>query len=218
MHVSKKGPAPTKNEQLVPISQTTTGQHVVDARSLHKRLGIQTPFYLWIKRRIKECGFLPEEYITTYKIVGGGRQEDYEVSIDMAKELAMLEKNEIGRKFRKYFIEAEKQLRQVRMYAQVSSLTELKKRMETIKVNGREMYPMMRVREALGYSTKGSSANVKRCNAGLVVVLANRCYISEEYVKYMISLSTTRKLRVEAKQAEPVLSLNFGDTSNLPLI
>jgi predicted transcriptional regulator len=58
MTVSKKGLAPTQNEQTSLIIQTPQNNMLVDARLLHQRLGIKVKFADWIKRRMQEYGLL----------------------------------------------------------------------------------------------------------------------------------------------------------------
>ena len=52
-------------------------------------------------------------------------EEDYVITIDMAKEISMLQKSEVGREFRKYFIECEKQLKEVNQKPQLSPQEQL---------------------------------------------------------------------------------------------
>lgn len=112
----------TMNTQLIP---TVSGQldnqtqALVDAHDLHKFLGVETPFSKWIQRRIEEYGFTQAlDFIGVDKIVrteaGFFGQRDktvqgYYLSLDMAKELCMVERNDKGRQARRYFIEMEKQ-------------------------------------------------------------------------------------------------------------
>jgi phage anti-repressor protein len=206
---------------LIPIFTDQYSTPLVDARSLHKKLGATTQFNNWIKRRIEECGFEKNEYKTLSKNGQGGIQIDYHLTLDMAKELAMLERSALGRAFRQYFIAAERELRQVRLYAQVTSMSEVQKQMKPKRINGRMLYPLAEVRRLLGYSTNtrtSGAGTVRACNAGLIVIFDSKAYVADEYVKYMISLTTTRKLRAESKHAQPVLPLNFGVTSNLPTL
>lgn len=95
----------------------------VNARDLHKFLGVGRRFQTWIKDRIESYGFVENiDFIIAQNLVspnreikkaGGDRRSfEYTISIDMAKELCMIEKTEKGRECRRYFIECERQLRQ----------------------------------------------------------------------------------------------------------
>lgn len=107
--------------ELIKVVAGTVGQETVqtvNARELHGFLGSGKVFGAWIVDRIKKYGFTDGiDYTTVLSSSGnnlGGRPaKDYHVSIDMAKELAMVERNEQGRKARLYFIECEKQLKAV---------------------------------------------------------------------------------------------------------
>lgn len=83
----------------------------VNARSLHEFLGNKDHFATWIKDRIKQYGFVEGvDYVTFSEISekGGRPSIEYHPSIDMAKELAMVERNEKGKQARQYFIECER--------------------------------------------------------------------------------------------------------------
>ena len=89
------------------------GQPGVDARELHEFLQVQTRFNDWIKNRIEKYGFEKDTDFESYTnfLVSGGKSTEYTLSLDMAKEMAMVENNEQGRKARRYFIEVEKRYR-----------------------------------------------------------------------------------------------------------
>lgn len=88
----------------------------VDARDLHAALKPKTDFSDWIKRRIKDAQLEEGLDFTSLKIeerdVRTGQiaisRIDYFLTLDAGKELAMLERNAIGRSVRKYFIECER--------------------------------------------------------------------------------------------------------------
>ncbi|BBE33824.1 hypothetical protein SmB9_14820 [Sphingosinicella microcystinivorans] len=84
------------------------GQPRFDARSLHAWLGVKDQFNVWIRRRIDTYGFEAgsDFHAISHKSPSGrGRPRvEFLLSRDMAKELAMVENNEIGRKTRRYFI------------------------------------------------------------------------------------------------------------------
>ena len=82
---------------------------MIDARSLHGWLDIKDPFHQWVSRRLKEYGFEEGTDPCTSLFKPGGRpRKDYLITIDMAKELAMVERTDKGRETRRYFIQMEK--------------------------------------------------------------------------------------------------------------
>lgn len=100
-------------KELIKITTNEDGQKLVSARELHEGLKVKSRFNDWITNRIKKYGF--EENLDYTKILvqckRGQNEYDFYITVDMAKELCMVENNELGRQFRKYFIEAEKELR-----------------------------------------------------------------------------------------------------------
>ena len=86
------------------------GKQAVNARELHQKLGSKRDFSNWIQDRISKYGFVENQDFEVFnKFVenskGGRPSKEYALSLDMAKELCMIENNEQGRLFRKYFIE-----------------------------------------------------------------------------------------------------------------
>lgn len=98
--------------------ETHEGKETVNARELHDFLGVGKDFSTWIKDRIEKFGFvlgIDFEKISQSPIPGSGNRGaviDYYLSLDMAKELSMVENNEKGRQARLYFIEIEKRARE----------------------------------------------------------------------------------------------------------
>jgi len=84
----------------------------VDARAVHEALEVSSQFDKWFERRVAEFGFVEGEDFQSFvtKSPLGRPRTDFVVSLDMAKELAMVERNEMGRKMRRYFIECEKRV------------------------------------------------------------------------------------------------------------
>jgi phage anti-repressor protein len=110
-------------QELIKVNEkkTVKGIPTVNARDLWIGLGSKQRFADWIKERIKKYGFVNRQDYTLHKIVnrvnghqGGGAitKIEYHISLDMAKELAMVENNEKGRRVRQYFIAAEKGFRE----------------------------------------------------------------------------------------------------------
>lgn len=111
-------------QQLIPVFTGELIEHTTqhcNARDLHAGLKVETRFNDWIARRIDDYGFESGVDFWTFdysklsnqkKTRGGDRRSiDYRLTLDMAKELAMLENNDIGRKVRRYFIQCENELR-----------------------------------------------------------------------------------------------------------
>ncbi|WP_339053065.1 antA/AntB antirepressor family protein [Arsenophonus endosymbiont of Crataerina pallida] len=89
----------------------------VNARDLHEFLEIGKDFTTWIKDRIKQYGFAENVDFIVFTNSGenpfGGRPaKEYAISLDMAKELSMVERNEKGKQARQYFIECERRVLQ----------------------------------------------------------------------------------------------------------
>ena len=104
--------------ELIPLHpQTINGNAVetVSARELHTFVESKRQFADWIKNRIEKYGFVENvDYVTFSQFCeNGGRSIEYYITLDMAKQLAMVENNEKGMQVRKYFIECEKKLREV---------------------------------------------------------------------------------------------------------
>ncbi|MFT1618248.1 antA/AntB antirepressor family protein [Enterobacter kobei] len=108
--------------QLIPLfngkicNETTL---LCDARDLHAFLSVGKIFAAWIKDRIADYGFIEnQDYVLLSNTGkqnsgrGGHNRKDYHLTLDTAKELAMVERNEKGRQIRRYFIECEKRLRE----------------------------------------------------------------------------------------------------------
>ena len=75
---------------------------MIDARSLHGWLNITDQFGQWMRRRIAEYGFADGEDFSPLMVKTKGRpRKDYLLTIDMAKELAMVERTDVGRETRR---------------------------------------------------------------------------------------------------------------------
>lgn len=100
---------------MATVERNPEGQLVVDAFKLHKSLKVTTRFNDWMSRRIQEFGFVEgvDFYSNLSKSTGGRRRTSYELNLDTAKEFALVEKTDQGRKIRRYFIEVEKLFREM---------------------------------------------------------------------------------------------------------
>ena len=103
-------------EEVIKI-EDHNGKRSVNARELHDFLESKQEFADWIKNRIRQYGFVENQDFEVFDDFarnpqGGRPAVEYALSIDMAKELSMVENNGKGRIARKYFIACEDKLKQ----------------------------------------------------------------------------------------------------------
>nr|DAK38037.1 MAG TPA: antirepressor protein [Caudoviricetes sp.] len=106
-------------KEIIRIETTSDGKQAVSARELHKFLEVGKDFSTWFKDRVEKYDFVEnQDFILLPKIGeqregrGGHNIKEYAITLEMAKELCMIENNEQGRKARRYFIECEKKLKE----------------------------------------------------------------------------------------------------------
>lgn len=95
--------------ELIKI-ESKEGRRTVNARELHKFLENKDHFATWVKDRIIQFGFTDNQDFVTYSgnPEKGRPSVEYALSLNMAKELSMVERNEKGKQARQYFIECER--------------------------------------------------------------------------------------------------------------
>jgi phage anti-repressor protein len=115
--------------ELVPVYQGITGNKYVNARELHEKLEVGRDFTTWIRGKVRKYGFIEGEdfhivdssgtLVKSLPQNGGSRNSwsrdtlSFYLTMDMAKEIAMVENNEKGKQVRKYFIAVEKKYREI---------------------------------------------------------------------------------------------------------
>lgn len=98
--------------ELIKINYETE-QPTVSARDLHEGLDVGTKFATWFPR-MAEYGFTENvDYRICYPNLGseshgGQNMVDYEISVDMAKQICMIQRSEKGKQYRQYFLDLEK--------------------------------------------------------------------------------------------------------------
>lgn len=100
--------------ELIPLQPHDTLTQAVNARELHTFLLNKDHFATWIKDRIAQYDFVEnQDFVTFSENSEKGRPRlEYFITLDMAKELSMVERNEQGKQARRYFIECEKRLKE----------------------------------------------------------------------------------------------------------
>ncbi|WP_375675739.1 antA/AntB antirepressor family protein [Bartonella sp. CL100XZDX] len=106
------------NNPIAIANNTVNGESVqtVNARDLHTFLESKQDFSTWIKKRIMTYAFLDgRDFIRFHKKMEANNAiaVEYYLTLDMAKELAMVERNKKGKQAREYFIECERRAKQV---------------------------------------------------------------------------------------------------------
>ena len=93
---------------LIPIREDD-GRQAVSGRDLHAFLGLGRDYTTWFKSMV-EYGFTEGEDFTPVRVEssGGRPGADHVLTLDMAKELAMIQRTDKGKQARQYFIEVEK--------------------------------------------------------------------------------------------------------------
>lgn len=100
-------------KDLIKIDVNENQEPIVNGRELYEALEIKTPYTQWFDR-MKEYGFVENTDFCTVsqkcEIANGGYQEkiNHAMKLDMAKEIAMIQRNERGKEVRQYFIQVEK--------------------------------------------------------------------------------------------------------------
>lgn len=94
---------------MIPINYDGE-QPTVSARDLHLGLGVTERFSAWFNRQL-QYGFQENvDYVGCKEFNTLAKQElqDYQISVDMAKQICMIQRSEKGRLYRQYFIDLEK--------------------------------------------------------------------------------------------------------------
>ena len=107
--------------ELIKLNETEIGNEsvqTVNARELHEFLEVSTRYIDWISKRIRDYDFLENQDFVCFtqnsvKPDGGRPSKEYCITLAMAKELSMVERNEKGKEARRYFIQCEKKLHEV---------------------------------------------------------------------------------------------------------
>lgn len=97
---------------LINITLNKNQEPVVSGRQLHQVLGVKTPYSMWFDRMV-EYGFTENQDFLLNNSVkqtgrGGHNKIDHVLKLDMAKEIAMIQRTDKGKEVRTYFIQVEK--------------------------------------------------------------------------------------------------------------
>ena len=131
--------------ELLKINTTDSERITISARDLYEFLEATERFSSWFDR-MKQYGLTEGEDFTSVKsftVVNNGAHkeiDDYQLTIDTAKQIAMLQRNEKGTQARKYFIQVENAWNSPER-VMARALTIANKTIETLKIENSEMNP-----------------------------------------------------------------------------
>lgn len=128
--------------ELVPVYETNTGEKVVYGSEFYAVLEVKSKFADWIKNRLNDCEAMENEDFQTFskKIEKGRPSVDYIIKLDIAKEMAMLERNEKGKQVRRYFIQVEKKYKEKQQ--QLADLSDLSVELQAIIMHDKKIQRM----------------------------------------------------------------------------
>ncbi|RAZ59608.1 antA/AntB antirepressor family protein [Campylobacter hyointestinalis] len=156
-----------------PITELQ-GAFPTNAEILFKFIAVDTKFADWITRRINKYSFTEnQDYIVKTTYTGRRPRKEYFITLDMAKELCMVENNERGKEARRYFIECEKKLTRLKSIEQTNRIANL----EAIAIS-KERYHAKQIN---GYKAQLAKQNEK------IKVLKARLTIAENEAKNLSS-------------------------------
>ncbi|HEL2492545.1 TPA: antA/AntB antirepressor family protein, partial [Streptococcus suis] len=98
--------------EIINVNLNDNQEPVVSGRQLHEALGVKTPYSMWFDRMV-EYGFTENQDFLLNNFVkqtgrGGHNKVDHVIKLDMAKEIAMIQRTDRGKQVRQYFIQVEK--------------------------------------------------------------------------------------------------------------
>ena len=173
-------------KELIEIKTNKEGVQIVSARLLHEKLEVETQFNHWIERMI-EYGFEEKKDFWSFltKSTGGRPFKEYALTLDMAKEICMLQRSEIGKQFRQYFIKCEKALiehTELRNKSKVirNDFTDILKKHGYTKAY-EYIQTTKQMKDTLGITAKKSEMNDRELSLITASELLARGSITDEY-------------------------------------
>ncbi|HEM5429123.1 TPA: phage antirepressor KilAC domain-containing protein [Streptococcus suis] len=98
--------------EIINVSVNDNQEPVVSGRQLHEALEVKTPYSMWFDRMV-EYGFTENQDFLLNNFVkqtgrGGHNKVNHIIKLDIAKEIAMIQRTDRGKQVRQYFIQIEK--------------------------------------------------------------------------------------------------------------
>ena len=101
--------------ELIKITTSENGEQLVSGRELHKFLEVTERYSNWFERMMK-YGFTENVDFVGCKVfntLANQELQDHAMTLDMAKEISMIQRSEKGKQARQYFIQVEKEYKEI---------------------------------------------------------------------------------------------------------
>lgn len=142
-------------EELIKVTTNDNDEQLVSARDLHKGLEIKTRFSQWVIQNFKHFreGIDFTSVVTTTVVNNGALRElqDYALSVEMAKHVAMMTGTDKGFEIRDYFIKVEQAWNNPEMVVQRALQIQTRK-VEALQIENEEMKPKALFADAVSAS------------------------------------------------------------------
>lgn len=134
-------------KELIKVNYENAERPSVMGRELHEALEVETPYHKWFPRMC-EYGFNENQDFWTKmsESTGGRPATDHEISLDMAKEICMLQRTEKGKMFRQYFIAIEKAWNSPEM-VMGRALKIAQRQLDEVKATNKQLETTVKVQE-----------------------------------------------------------------------
>ena len=218
--------------ELVPVYQTSTGEKVVYGTELYASIGSKRQYTDWIKGRLEDCDAVEDEDYKSFsqkneKPHGGRPITEYIIKLDIAKEMAMLERNEKGKQVRRYFIWVDKKYKESKASPEIEQVAHIVKFIaDDLKVNEASkllMYENFCKDYGIPtgflpkYENNGSremrpaTELLKKFGTGLSVIQFNKLMLQAGYLEEKERKSTSSKTGIKKYKALSEKGLKYGE-------
>lgn len=142
-------------KNLINVNLNENQEPVVSGRQLYQVLEVKTPYSMWFDRMV-EYGFTENQDFLLNNFVkqtgrGGHNKIDHVLKLDMAKEIAMIQRTDKGKEVRKYFIQVEKDFNNPQK-VMARALVIAQKELDTLRIELEEQKPLVNFANAVSTS------------------------------------------------------------------
>lgn len=166
--------------ELIKIQTNEQGQQLVSAKELYLGLGLdKTHWKRWSKKNIQENEFFLENdaWVGFATMANGNKTQDFAISLDFAKHIAMMARTEKSHEYRNYFIQCERKLKEQSNTPMLSPLQ--KCGLILLDNNSSDMEKLQALSEFRELSN--NEGKVLVCDDGTITIPQIRDYVMKHY-------------------------------------